>query len=99
MAVIELSAEKEAEAQELFARIQAATEQDLLQLARLLVSTEPRTLFGQTEFTVRDLVLGMGAKAYELHLTEKKTAMKAPASSAPTASKRPSSKTTARKRR
>jgi hypothetical protein len=99
VAAVELSAEKEAEAQELLARIQTATQQDLLQLARLLVSTEPRTLFGPTEFAVRDLVLGVGAKAFELHLAEKKTATREPASSARTASKRPSSRVTGRKRR
>ena len=99
MVTSELSPEKESDARELLARLRAATEQDLLQLARLLVSTDNRTLFGQTEFAVRDLVLGIGAKAFELHLAEKKTATRAAASSARTASKPPNSTTTGRKRR
>ena len=45
----------------------------------------PRTLvgsdspFGQTEFAVRDILLRVGAKVYEQHLAQKKTATKAPA--------------------
>jgi hypothetical protein len=43
-----------------------------------MVSKSDRELFGLTEFHVRDLVLRVGAKAYEEHLREKKTAIKAP---------------------
>ena len=51
-----LSPELEAEAQELVARLRPQAEEELLALARLLVSKQDRELFGQTEFEVRDIV-------------------------------------------
>jgi hypothetical protein len=92
-----LSPELEVKARELVARLRPQAEEDLLALARLLVSTEDRALFGDTEFEVRDIVHRLGAKAYAAHLAGKKTATKAPASSARTASKAPSSTATAPK--
>lgn len=94
-----LTAEQEAQAQTLAQRIRQAADDDILQLARLLVSKPTEQLFGETEFQVRDLVHRIGAKAYEVHLREKKTATRGAASSAPAANKRPSSTTTATKRR
>lgn len=90
-----LSPELEAQALELVARLRPQAEEDLLALARLLVSKEDRELFGETEFEVRDLVHRLGAKAYSAHLAGKKKATKVPASSARTASKAPSSTATA----
>lgn len=92
-----LSPELEAQAQELVARFRPQAEEDLLALARLLVSKEDRELFGETEFEVRDLVHRVGAKAYSAHLAGKKKATKVPGSSARTASKAPSSTATATK--
>lgn len=86
-----LSPEQEAQAQELVARLRPQAEEDLLALARLLVSKQDRELFGETEFEVRDLVHRLGAKAFTTHLAGKKRATKAPALSARTASKAPSS--------
>lgn len=63
---------QEAEAKELEAKIRRAIEQEVSQLARLMVSKSDKDLFGQTEFQVRDLVLRIGAKVYEEHLREKK---------------------------
>jgi hypothetical protein len=77
MLLIALSAEQEAEAKVLEAKIQQAVQKELGDLARLMVSKPDRELFGQTEFQVRDLVLGIGAKVFEEHLREKKTATKA----------------------
>jgi hypothetical protein len=94
-----LTVEQEAEAQQLARRIQTEAHADLLALARLLVSKQEAEIFGETEFQARDLVHRVAAKAFALHLAEKKTATLAPASSAATASKPPSSKTTERKRR
>jgi hypothetical protein len=94
-----LPAEQEAEAQELTARIRATLDGEAEQIARLLVSKDTRDLFGQTEFDLREQLLRLGAKAYELYLAEKKTATWAAASSARTASKRPSSKATGPRRR
>lgn len=86
-----LAPEQEAQAQALLARLRPHVEEDLLALARLLVSKEDRDLFGDTEFAVRDLVHRLGAKAYSTHLADKKRGTKAPASSARTASTAPSS--------
>jgi len=92
-----LAPELEAKAQELVARLRPQAEEDLLALARLLVSKEDRDLFGDTEFEVRDIVHHLGAKAYTAHLASKKRGTKAPASSARTASKAPSSTATVTK--
>lgn len=73
-----LSPEQEVEAKILEAKIQAAIQEEIVDLARLMVGKEDRELFGQTEYQVRDLVLRIGAKVFEEHLREKKTATKAP---------------------
>lgn len=70
---------QEAEAQELARVLGELAREDLLRMARVLVATTPATVFGQTEFTVRDLAHAIAAKAYDQHLASKKTAMKAPA--------------------
>lgn len=67
-----LSSDQEAEAQVLAQRIRELTEQELLDIARLLVSKPDREIFGDTEFQVRDILLKVGAKAFEEHLRQKK---------------------------
>jgi hypothetical protein len=85
-----LPAELEAQAQELAARIRQRANDDLLALARLLVSKPDRELFGETEFEIRALVHRIGAQAIE-ERSKKRTAMSAPASSArPATRPRPS---------
>ncbi len=74
-----LSAAQEAEAQLLAQRIAQAAQDELLQIARTLVGAPTRSLFGATEFKIRDLILRVAAKAYEEHLAQKKTATRAPA--------------------
>jgi parvulin-like peptidyl-prolyl isomerase len=74
-----LTPEQEANAQRLAELIRAATNDDFLHIARLLVTKEERNLFGETEFTLRDILLRAGAKAYETFLREKKTATEGPA--------------------
>jgi parvulin-like peptidyl-prolyl isomerase len=69
-----LSAEKEAEAQALAQRIRELADEELLQMARLLVGKPDREIFGETEFQLRDMLLKIGAKALEEHLRQKKTA-------------------------
>ena len=99
MSSVRFTPEQEAEAKILEERIKKAAEEEFAQLARLLVSKQTRELFGKTEFQVRDILLRVGAKAYEEHLREKKTAMKDQASRAPAVSKRPSSRATGRRNR
>jgi len=79
MAAAMLSIEQEREAKILEDKIRVAIEQEVSSLARLLASKDDKDLFGKTEFEIRDLVLKIGAKAYEERLREKKTAMKDPA--------------------
>jgi parvulin-like peptidyl-prolyl isomerase len=70
-----LSAEQEADAQALAQRIRELTEEEVVQMARLLVSKPDREIFGDTEFELRDIVLKVGAKALEERLRQKKTAI------------------------
>lgn len=75
-----LTPAQEAEAQQLAAAIAQAAAAEFLQLARTLVATDNASLFGATEFTLRDILLRVGAKAYQQHLGQKKsTATRAPA--------------------
>lgn len=74
MSTHHLTLEQEQEAKLLEAKIRLALDEEIAELARLLVSKSEGEIFGQTEFQVRDLVLRMGAKAFQEHLQEKKTA-------------------------
>ena len=94
MKPVSLSAEKEAEAQVLVARIRELADEELVAMARLLVSKPEHETFGDTEFELRDLVLKVGAKALEEHLRQKKTATAGAASIVPPANKPPSSRAT-----
>ena len=69
-----LGKEQEHEAKLLEDKIRVAIDQEIKDLARLLVGKAEHELFGQTEFQVRDLVLRVGVKAFQEHLREKKTA-------------------------
>lgn len=93
-----LAPELEAKAQELLTHLRAQADDELLALARLLVSKQDHEIFGDTEFQARDIVHRIGAKAFEAHLAQKKTATKAPALSARVANQAPNSMTSARKK-
>ena len=73
-----LNAAQEAKAQQLAEAIAQAASAEFLQLASTLLGSGPSP-FGRTEFTIRDILLRIGAKAYKDHLAKKKTATKAPA--------------------
>jgi hypothetical protein len=77
-AAASLSAEQEASAQELAQQLSKAFAEELLGLARLLVSKDERHAFGQTEFEVRQVVHRLGAEALQAALAQKKTATAAP---------------------
>jgi hypothetical protein len=70
---------QEAQAQELAAAIAQAAQEDLLAIARDLVACDDASLFGDTEFRVRDAILRVAAKALQQRLAQKKTATRAPA--------------------
>lgn len=69
---VTLSVEQDAEVQLLAQRIRELAEDEIVQMARLLVSKPERETFGDTEFELRDLVLKVGAKAFEEHPRQKK---------------------------
>ena len=70
-----LTAEQEAQAQQLATLITEAITADILRIARLLVAKDTRHPFGQTELQLRDLIHHAGATALETSLAQKKTRM------------------------
>jgi hypothetical protein len=92
-----LSPEQEAKAQELAARITARSADAILEMARRLVATTDESLFGDTEFALRDQAQGIVADAYAEHLPQK-VGTPLPPSTAPTAPDAPRSTLTAKKR-
>ncbi len=93
-----LSPELEAQAQELAARIRARADDDILALARLLVSKNDAEVFGDTEFEARNIVHHLGAVAFEERL-KKSLATKDLASTAPAVNGPRSSRGIGRKHR
>ena len=88
----ELTAEQRAEARRIRQALLEAATEDLDELAELLASTDDTNTFGATEFTVRDIVLRVGAQAIQAALEQrKKGGTTGPAEPVPTATKRPSS--------
>jgi hypothetical protein len=90
-----LTAEQEALAHELTQAIHQAADDDIRQIARMLVAADECQLFGNTQFKIRHVVLPIAGKAYAAHLAEKKTATRATASPARTARARPNTTATA----
>jgi len=85
----ELTAAQEEMAQQLSAAIQQEAAGIIDQMARTLAATDDRSVFGATEFTLRDLVLRIAGRALEIHLEEKKTATRAVACAARSATTPP----------
>ena len=73
-----LTPAQEEQAQKLAQTLAHAAYDDLLRMARALVAADNASLFGDTEFTVRDISHDIAAKAYQQHLEQKKTATKGP---------------------
>ena len=89
-----LPPELEAKAVALASRIREQSADLALELARELVTTTDATLFGATEFTLRDKALKLVGIAYREHVGQKKTATSGRRSTARTAAERPVSTTT-----
>ena len=92
-----LSPDLEQKAQELAARIRARSADAILEMARRLVTTTDDTLFGDTEFKLRDQARGIVADAYAEHIPQKRDTPPPP-STAPTADAPPPSTATAKRR-
>ena len=87
-----LTADQMADADRIHAALLAATAGDLRALAEQLAATTDETIFGANEFVVRDLVLGVGAKAVQAALADRaKKVTTGAAALAPPATDRPSS--------
>jgi hypothetical protein len=59
-------------AQQLFESLTAAAEHDIRTIAELLATRTDDQLFGPTEFTLRDLVHRLGAKALQTAVNQRK---------------------------
>jgi hypothetical protein len=70
--------EKQAEIQDLQRAIREAVEAEIGELAANLSAAEDAELFGDNEFKIRAIALKIAAKAYQQHLTRKKTDTRAP---------------------
>ena len=90
-----LTPQQEALAQELADAIRQGTDDLITQIARTLAATTEATLFGDTELKLCDIALLIAARAYELHLRDKKTATTDPACPAPAAASPPAITATA----
>ena len=84
----ELSPDQQAESDRIFAALQQAAADDLRALADVLATKDDTNTFGATEFTLRDIVLRVAAKAVETALEgRKKGGTTGPVAPAPTAAK------------
>ncbi|OWY61171.1 hypothetical protein B7486_65200, partial [cyanobacterium TDX16] len=92
-----LDPEREAKAQELAARITARSADAILEMARRLVATTDDTLFGDTEFALRDQAQGIVADAYACHLPQKVDTPPAPSTAPTVEDARPSTATAKRR--
>ena len=80
MSELHLTAEQEAEAQRLAELVAHKTKEEILNIARLLVSKADHEMLGATEFDIRDRVHRIGVHALETALNgRKKGATTAPA--------------------
>jgi len=74
-----LPPDQDVAAQQLAEELRDAIEGELLEMVQLLQQADPASLFGATEFTIRDLALQIAAKAYQQRLAQKKMATTPPA--------------------
>jgi hypothetical protein len=72
-------AEQTIATQQLLDELAELTQEELLEMDRLLQEADPASLFGATEFKIRDLAHKLAAKLYQRRLAQKKTATKPPA--------------------
>ena len=87
-----LTADQQIDADRLHAALLHAAAGDLRLLAEQLATTTDRTLFGANEFAVRDIALGLAAKALQVAAADRaKNVTTGAVAPAPPAPARPSS--------
>ena len=69
---------KQAEIEDLDRAIREAIDAEIGELAANLADTDDAHLFGDNEFKIRSIALRIAAKAYQQHLTRKRTDPTAP---------------------
>jgi hypothetical protein len=69
---LDLTVEQQAEAKRIEDIVMAGARVEVQRIARLLASKENRHLFGETEFTVRDAMHRLAARAFDAALAERK---------------------------
>ena len=69
---VSLSPEQQAEADRIYAALVAAADEDIRALANQMATTTDATIFGDNEFTLRDIVLRIAAKGVEIALEGRK---------------------------
>jgi hypothetical protein len=79
MTTLPLTPEKQADLDNLAQAIREAVDAEIVDLAANLTATDDAHLFGDNEFKIRALAHRIAAKAFEQHLSKKKTDTKGPA--------------------
>ena len=96
---VSLTPEQQAEADRIYTALLAAADEDIRALATQIVTRTDDTLFGENEFTLRDIIQRVAAKGLEIALEgRKKGATKGRAEAANAAENRPVSSAGRRKR-
>ena len=89
---VSLTPEQQAEADRIYTALVAAADQDIRALANQIATTTEPTIFGENEFTLRDIVQRVAAKGLEIALEErKKRGTRGPVGAARGAGNRPGS--------
>jgi hypothetical protein len=66
-----LDTEQEAEAKQIYERLEQVFDEERMRIARLMASKGNHEIFGQTEFELRDRVHELGARALEVAAAER----------------------------
>jgi hypothetical protein len=89
---VSLSPEQQVEADRIYTALVAAADEDIRALANQMATTTETTIFGENEFTLRDIIHRVAAKGIEIALEgRKKGGTKGPADAVNAAVNRPAS--------
>src|SRR4051812_28590272 len=69
---VSLTPDQHAEADRIYAALMAAAADDIRALARQMATTTDATIFGENEFTYRDIIQRVAAKGIEIALEGRK---------------------------
>jgi hypothetical protein len=69
---VSLTTEQQAEADRIYTALAAAAQDDIRALANQMATTTDATIFGENEFTLRDIIQRVAAKGIEIALEGRK---------------------------